>query len=39
MKKIKFKAAKKNGKTVSVSTNVEYNFEYSKILPCADGHR
>ena len=36
-RKIKFEPAKKDGQKVSVSMKVEYDFDFSKILPCKDG--
>lgn len=38
-RKIKFEPAKKDGQKVSVSAKVEYDFDFSRILPCKDGKR
>ena len=38
-RKIKFDPAKKNGQKVSVSAMVEYDFDFSQILPCKNGKR
>ncbi len=38
-RKIKFEPAKKDGQKVSVSAKVEYDFDFSQILPCKDGKR
>lgn len=37
--KIKFEPAKKDGEKVSVSAKVQYDFDFSQILPCKDGKR
>lgn len=38
-RKIKFEPAKKDGQKVSVLAKVEYDFDWSQILPCKDGKR
>lgn len=38
-RKIKFVPAKKDKQNVSVSSKVEYDFDFSQILPCKDGKR
>ena len=38
-RKIKFEPAEKDGQKVSVSAKVDYNFDFSRILPCKDGRR
>jgi TonB family protein len=37
--KIKFEPAQKDGQKVSVSAKVEYDFDFSRILPCKNGKR
>ncbi len=37
--KIQFEPAKKDGQKVSVAVKVEYDFDFSRVLPCKDGKR
>lgn len=39
IRKLKYRPARKGGEKVSVYAYVEYNFDYSMILPCKNGRR
>ena len=39
IRKIKYRPARKGGQAVSVYASVEYDFDFSKILPCKNGRR